>query len=424
MSLCKTSEEALACIKSGQRVFIQGGAATPANLVRGLIAHANRLRNVEIIHIHTEGPAPHADPAYKESFRVANLFVGANMRKNLDYDRVDYLPCFLSEVPILFRSGKRPIDVALIHVSAPDKHGFCSLGTSVDVTRTAVEVADVVIAQVNSKMPRVHGDGFIHLSEFDHYVEVDELLPEHKPNQLKKEEMAIGRYCAGLVEDGATLQAGIGSIPDAALSSLSSHRNLGIHTELFSDGLLKLIECGAVNNSCKKIQAGKTVSGFMMGTQNLYRFVHDNPSIVQLDITYVNDPAVIRRNPKVTAINSAVEVDLTGQVCADSIGHRIISGVGGQMDFIRGAALSPGGKPIIAITSRSAKGVPRIVPQLKCGAGVVTTRAHVHYIVTEYGVADLFGKTLGERAKALINVAHPDDREALGRAWRETRTML
>ncbi|OFZ39791.1 MAG: 4-hydroxybutyrate CoA-transferase, partial [Bdellovibrionales bacterium GWC1_52_8] len=321
MSLHKTPTEALSCLQSGHRVFIHGGAATPFKLLEGLIGNAKRIRGVELIHIHTEGKADYANEEYKDSFRITNLFVGANMRKKLDYDRVDYLPCFLSEIPMLFRSGKRPIDIALIHVSAPDEHGFCSLGTSVDVARTAVEVAQIVVAQVNKQMPRVHGDGFIHISEIDHYIEVDEILPEHRPAPLREDEKAIGRFCAELVEDGATLQTGIGNIPDAVLASLTGHRNLGIHTELFSDGLLKLLKCGAVNNSKKKVHPGKTVSGFMMGTQELYKYVHNNPSVVQLDITYVNDPAVIRRNPKVTAINSAVEVDLTGQVCADSIGH-------------------------------------------------------------------------------------------------------
>lgn len=419
MSRYSRADEAVSCIESGQRVFIHGSAATPFRLIEGLLANAHRLRNVELIHIHTEGNAAYADPQYKDSFRIANLFIGSNMRNKLDYSRVDYLPCFLHEIPILFRSGKRPVDVALIHVSPPDDHGYCTLGTSVDIARAAVEVAKIVIAQINPNMPRVHGDGFIHISEIDRFIEVDDPLPEHKPRPLREDEKAIGRHAASLIEDGATLQTGIGAIPDAVLASLTDRRHLGVHTEMWTDGMLKLLQSGAIDNSQKKVHPGKVVSGFMMGTQNLYRYVNDNPSVVQLDIGYVNDPSVIRRNPKVTAINSAVEVDLTGQVCADSVGHRIISGVGGQMDFMRGASLSPGGKPIIAISSRSTKGHARIVPTLRAGAGVVTTRAHVHYIVTEFGVADLYGKTLNERAKALISIAHPDDREALDRAWCE-----
>jgi len=413
------AEDAVACIKSGQRVFIHGGVATPERLIDGLLAHAGRLRDVELIHIHTEGKAKYANPEFKDSFKIVNLFVGSNIRKKVDYDRVDYLPCFLHEIPQLFRSGKRPINVALIHVSPPDPHGFCTLGVSVDVARAAVEVAEVIIAQVNQQMPRVHGDGFIHMDEIDHFIEIDEPLMNHIVHPLKANEKAIGRFAAELIEDGATLQMGIGAIPDAVLDFLTGHKHLGVHTELMSDGVLRLIKAGAVDNSKKKVHPGKTVSGFMMGTRELYDYVHNNPSMVQLDIGYVNDPAVIRRNPKVTAINSAVEVDLTGQVCADSIGPRIISGVGGQTDFMRGASLSPGGKPIIAITSRSEKGFPRIVPMLKHGSGVVTTRAHVHYVITEFGAVDLYGKTLSERAKALISIAHPDDREGLARAWRD-----
>jgi acyl-CoA hydrolase len=291
------------------------------------------------------------------------------------------------------------------------------LGTSVDVAKAAVESAKIVIAQINPKMPRVHGDGFLHLSRIDHWVEIDSPLPEVRPAKVTDTERAIGNYTATLVEDGATLQIGIGSVPDAVLGALRNHRNLGVHTEMWSDGLLELIKCGAVNNSRKVKHPGETVSGFVIGTRDLYDFIDDNPSVVQLDIAYVNDPAVIAQNPKVTAINSAVEVDLTGQVCADSVGCRVISGVGGQMDFIRGAAMSEGGKPIVAITSRTAKGRSRIVPILNPGAGVVTTRGHVHYVITEYGIADLYGKTLGQRAKALIEIAHPQDRESLDKAW-------
>jgi acyl-CoA hydrolase len=399
-------------------VFIQGAAATPHQLIQGLVERADELEDVEIIHLHTEGDAPYARPEYARSFRLANLFVGPNLRGRQVSERIDYLPCFLSEIPNLFRSRRRPIDVALIHVSRPDAHGFCSLGTSVDVTLAAVESAAIVVAQINHRMPRVHGDGFVHISQFDRFIEIDEPLPSVAPSPSSPEERAIGKLVAGLIEDGSTLQAGIGAIPNAVLSELKGHRHLGVHTEMWTDGMLALLRSGAVDNSRKAVHPGKTVSGFLMGTQALYDFVHDNPSVIQLDIGYVNSPTTIARNPKVVAINSAVEVDLTGQVCADSIGSRIISGVGGQMDFIRGASLSTGGKPIIAMTSRTQRGVPRIVHTLQPGAGVVTTRAHVHYVVTEHGIADLYGKTLSERARELIRIAHPADREELGHRWR------
>ncbi|MEM7435332.1 MAG: acetyl-CoA hydrolase/transferase C-terminal domain-containing protein [Myxococcota bacterium] len=408
-------------VSSNQRVFIHGGAATPLRLVDALVAQSSRLRNVELIHLHTSGTADYAKPEYARSFRVANLFVGQNMRAQLDGDRVDYLPLFLSEIPKLFRSRARPLDVALVQVSPPDKWGYCSLGVSVDVARAAVDSAKVVIAQINSHMPRVHGDGFVHVDELDWLVEHDEPLPEVPALDPSEEELAIGHHAAELIEDGATLQMGIGAVPDAVLAALKGHRYLGVHTEMWSDGLLPLLECGAVDNSRKVVHRGRTVSGFVIGTRRVYDFVDDNPKIVQYDIEYVNRVNVISRNPKVTAINSAVEVDLTGQVCADSIGHRVISGVGGQMDFIRGAMVSDGGKPIIALTSRTKKGTPRIVPTLRPGAGVVTTRAHVRYVVTENGAVDLYGATLNERAELLISIAHPDDQEALESAWHETR---
>lgn len=418
-----SASAAIAALAPGQRVFVRGGAATPERLLDAVAAEAERLTDLELIHLHTHGSAPHAQVGPARHLRVANLFVGANMRKLLDGDRVDYLPCFLSEIPALFRSGRRPLDVALLHVSPPDRHGLCTLGTSVDIARAAFDAAKIVIAQINPRMPRVHGDGVIAFSDLDHYVEVDDPLPEPPAHALGDAERAIGRHCAELIEDGSCLQMGIGAVPDAVLGALSGHRHLGIHTEMWSDGALALLESGAVDNSRKSIHPGRTISGFVMGSRKLYDFVDDNPEVMQLDIGYVNDTRVISRNAKVVAINSAVEVDLTGQICADSIGHRIISGVGGQMDFIRGASLSPGGKPIIALTSRTERGASRIVATLRPGAGVVTTRAHVHYVVTEHGIADLYGKTLAERARALIAIAHPDDRESLDRAWRETRLV-
>ena len=412
-------DKAVEVIQSNHRVFVHGGAATPHVLLKALFLQGDRLKNVELIHLHLEGSVPHTEETFKKSFKSVSLFVGQNLRKALDYECIDYLPCFLSEIPGLFRSKKRPLDVALLHVSPPDQHGFCSLGVSVDIAHAAVESAGIIIAQINPNMPRVHGDGFLHLSRIDYCVEVNEPLPQITPHPISPIEKKIGDYVASLIDDGATLQIGIGSVPDAILASLSNHKHLGLHSEMWSDGALALIESGVIDNSKKVFIRGRSVSGFVTGTQKLYDFINDNPSVVQLDIGVVNLPSIIAQNPKVAAINSAVEVDLTGQICADSIGSRIISGVGGQMDFMRGATLSQGGKPIIAMTSRTVKGVPRIVSQLQLGAGVVTTRAHVHYVVTEYGVIDLFGKTLKERADALISIAHPEDRVKLEKEWKE-----
>lgn len=417
MQKMSSAEKAIEVIRPGQRIFVHGGAATPLSLLSAIFLQADRLKNIELIHLHLEGKLFYNEEKVRKNFKVANLFVGKNVRDALDYENIDYLPCFLSEIPLLFRSKKRPIDVALIHVSPPDQHGFCSLGVSVDIAFAAVEVASVVIAQINPNMPRVHGDGFIHTSQIDYCIEVNDPLPEIAPHQMTAVKRKIGEYAANLIEDEATLQIGIGAVPDAVLASLTNHKHLGIHSEMWSDGALALIESGVVDNSKKVIYPGRTVSGFVIGTQRLYNFINDNPSVVQLDIAFVNRPSVIAKNPKTTAINSAIEVDLTGQVCADSVGSRIISGAGGQLDFMRGATLSKGGKPIIALTARTCKGASRIVSQLKLGAGVVTTRAHVHYVITEYGVVDLFGKTLKERAEALIGIAHPDDRVNLENEW-------
>lgn len=407
---------AVAAVESGQRVFVHGGVATPLGLVDALVARAGELRNVELIHLHTSGTAAYADRKYAGSFHVVNLFVGPNLRGRLDHDRVDYLPVFLSEIPALFRSSRRP-DVALIQVSTPDRHGYVSLGTSVDVARAAVDAATVVIAQVNPRMPHVHGDGILHLDRIHHWYEESRELPEVPPEPIGPLERAIGHHVASLIEDGATMQMGIGSIPNAVLAELGNHRHLGLHTEMWSDGALPLLRAGVIDNSMKVVHPGRSISGFVSGTRALYDFIDDNPTVMQLDIGYVNRADVIRQNPRATAVNSAVEVDLTGQVCADSIGDAIISGVGGQMDFIRGASLSPGGKPIIALPSRTGRGQRRVVSRLRPGAGVVTTRAHVHFVVTEHGVADLYGRTLSERARALIAIAHPEDREELAREW-------
>ncbi len=411
-----TAEQAVQCIKSGDRVFIHGVAAAPQHLIRAMTQRAPELRDVEIVHLHTEGDAPYAARELKDSFHVNALFVGGNVRTALAEGHADYIPVFLSEVPNLFRRGILPLDVAMLHVSPPDKHGFCTLGVSIDVARAAFETAKCVIAQVNPQMPRTQGDALIHVDSISCLVEVDEPLFEVPVPQLTEADIGIGRHIAELIEDGATLQMGIGSIPNAVLAALGDHKDLGVHTEMFSDGVIQLVEKGVINGRRKIKHPGRLVAGFVMGTRKLYDFIDDNPQVLMLDIAYVNDTAVIRRNPKVTAINSAIEVDITGQVCADSIGRRQYSGVGGQMDFIRGASLSEGGKPIIALQSETSRGESKIVPFLKEGAGVVSTRAHVHYIVTEFGVANLYGKNLRQRASELIRIAHPDHRDALEKA--------
>ena len=410
-----TAEEAVKNIKSGERVFLHSAAATPQLLVDALTARGDQLGGVELVSIHTEGPAPYLDPRFDGVFHLNTFFVGANTREAVARGMASYIPVFLSEIPALFRSGRMPLDVALVQVSPPDKHGFCSIGVSVDISNAAIETAKHVIAQVNENMPRVHGNGIIHVSGIDALVRCDSPIFEIDPPALSPVELKIGGFIAGLVEDGATLQTGIGAIPDAALRSLCHHKDLGMHTEMFSDGVMELVECGALTGRKKFKQWGKIVAGFCMGSRALYDFVDDNPLIEMRDISYVNDTSVIRTNPKVTAINSALEVDITGQVCADSLGSNQYSGVGGQVDFIRGAALSDGGKPIIALNSVTSRGQSKIVARLKPGASVTTSRAHVHYVVTEYGVAYLYGKNLRQRATALIGVAHPDHREQLER---------
>ncbi len=410
-----TADEAVRLIRSHSRVFVHGGAATPSVLLDALVRRAAELEQVETVHLHLEGDAPHARTEFGRAFRPNVFFCGANMRTAVAEGRADYLPVFLSEIPLLFRNGVLPLDAALLHVSPPDEHGFVSLGTSVDTALAAAETARTLIAQVNARMPRTLGDGSLHVSRFAALVPVDVPLPEHAPAAVGVVEQSIGRTIAGLVENGATLQTGIGAIPDAVLLALSGHRGLGVHTEMFSDGLLPLIESGVVTNEHKRRQKGKTVASFVIGTRRVFDFIDDNPAVEMRDCSYVNDTSIIREQPKMTAINSAIEVDLTGQVVADSIGERIYSGVGGQMDFIRGATLSPGGKAIIALPSMTTRGESRIVAQIRPGAGVVTTRAHVHYVVTEHGVADLYGKNLRQRAKALTAIAAPVVRESLER---------
>lgn len=415
MHQASTAIEAVSSIQSGDRIYIHGMAAAPQALVKALAARKDELTDVEIVQLHTEGVAPYAEPGMEGHFRVNALFVGGNIRKAVNEGRADFIPVFLSEVPKMFLQRIIPLDAVLIQVSPPDKHGFCSLGVSIEATRAAVLSAKKVIAQVNRLMPRTHGDGLIHISSLTSYFEHDEPLPEHSPGAPGEIESQIGRYCAELIEDGSTLQMGIGGIPDAVLAAMTSHRDLGVHSEMFSDGVIDLVQRGVINGSKKRVHPGKLVASFVLGSRRLFDFVDDNPQVAMLDVGYINDAAVIRRNPKVVAINSAIEVDITGQVCADSIGTRIYSGIGGQMDFIRGASLSEGGKPMIALPSVTSRGESRIVPELKAGGGVVTTRANVHYIITEYGVAYLYGKNLRQRAIALASIAHPDHREMLNR---------
>ena len=403
-------------LKPGQSIFIHGGAATPLKLIELMMNEADRLSDMEILHLHTEGDVPYAR---HKAFRVSNLFVGKNMRAAMDYDSVDYIPCFLSEIPLLFRKGIKKLDVAFIQVSPPDEHGHVSLGVSVDCAKAASEMADIVIAEINPHMPRIHGDGFIHINDIDFAIEVEREIYSPQRHALTQTELLIGKHASELIEDGATLQLGIGAIPDAVCSHLKGHKDLGIHTEMWSDGAFDLIKAGAVTNKHKKFHQGKTTSCFMIGSKEMYQYVNDNMSVLNLEASYTNYPINIIRNPKVTAVNSATEIDLTGQVCADSIGHKIISGVGGQMDFMRAAGLSEGGKPILALSSTTKSGASRIQVRLKDGAGVVTTRAHVHHIVTEYGAVNLYGRTLGERAKLLISIAHPDHRENLARDWHD-----
>ena len=416
----QTAEKALSVIQSGQRVFVQGSAQTPLYLLRELARQSARLNDVELVFITVQGDIVVDRPEYEGRFNINCMFVSESVREAIHKGRADFIPVFLSDIPDLFQKGYLPIDVAIVQVSPPDRHGYCSLGVSVDIARSAVNTARYLIAQVNPSVPRTHGDSQIHISRFTSLVLHEEALPEVDYGaKVAEEDLKIGRIIAEMIEDGSTLQMGIGTIPDGVLKALINHKNLGVHTEMCSDGIIDLVERDVVNNSRKKIHPFKTVTGFAVGTRKLYDYVNDNPSFVFLDIDYVNDPHVIRRNPKVVAINSAIEVDLTGQVCADSIGPYQYSGIGGQMDFMRGAALSEGGKPIIALTSRTKKGVSRIVPYLKQGAGVVTTRGHVHYVVTEYGAAHLYGKNLRQRSKALTEIAHPDDREALEKTFFE-----
>ncbi len=417
MAKIVSAAEAVSFIQSGNRVYVQAAAAAPTVLTKALTERASELRNVEMCHLHTEGDAPYANPALAESFHVNSFFIGKNVRHTLQAGNGSYTPVFLSELPLLFRNNILPLDAVFIHVSPPDHHGYCSLGVSVEASLAAVESAKLVIAQVNPRMPRMFGDGLIHVSEIDYMVDVDTPIYEGHASTITPEEDKIGAYVASLIEDESTLQMGIGSIPNAALAKLGNHKNLGLHTEMFSDGVIDLIEKRVINCDYKGTVRGRALATFLIGSQRLYNFVHDNPFIEMKESSFVNDTVNIRKNNKMVAINSAIEVDLTGQVCADSIGANMYSGVGGQMDFIRGASLSKGGKAIIALPSVTKTGKSRIVPHLQMGAGVVTTRSHVNYVITENGIADLYGKTLRQRVTELVKIAHPNHQESIEREY-------
>ncbi|WP_332029766.1 acetyl-CoA hydrolase/transferase family protein [Kaistella sp.] len=412
-----SAEEAVSMIQSGNRIFSHGSACTPNLLIDELARQSSRLRGVEFVSITQQGNVEVAKPQYKDSFYINSLFVSTPVRDAVNSDRGDFVPVFLSEIPTLFKKGLLPIDVAMVTVSPPDQHGYCTLGTSVDVARSAVDTAKIIIAQVNPRMPRTHGDGMIHYTKIHKMVwHEEELLTVDYGAKVGEEELLIGKNVAEIIDDRATLQMGIGTIPDAVLKCLNNHKDLGIHTEMISDGIVELVANDVITNKYKGTHSNRTITSFAFGTRKLYDYIDDNPSFAFMDVEHVNYPINIMKNKNMVAINSAIEIDLTGQVCADSIGTFQFSGIGGQMDFMRGAALSDGGKPIIAISSRTKKGVPRIVPFLKPGAGVVTTRGHIHYVVTEFGTAYLYGKSLRQRAKALIDISHPDDREMLEKA--------
>lgn len=420
-----TAEEAVKVIKSGDRVFLTGNVSVPQQLLAALVKHAPNLQDVEICQALTVGSADYVSPEMEGHLRVNSMFISANIRKAVQEGRADFTPVLLSEFPLLFKRGVLPIDVAVVHVSTPDEHGFCSLGVEVGLTKSAAESAKVIIAEVNDKMPRTLGDSFIHVSRLTHIVPVNYPIPEHRMASEGNSEIVekIAGHVASLIPDGATMQLGIGSIPDAVLKFLSGKKDLGIHTELFSDGVIELVNAGVLTNARKSLHPGKIVAGFILGTGKLYEWVNDNPMVEMHPTEYVNDPFVIAQNDRMVAVNSAIEVDLTGQVCADSIGPKLFSGVGGQLDFIYGASRSKGGVPIIALPSvanlKDGTQLSKITAMLKPGAGVVTSRNHVRFVVTEHGIADLYGKTIRQRAQALIKVAHPQFQDELQRQAKE-----
>ena len=413
-----TPDEAVRAVRSGDHVHISATSNTPACLVEALCrrGRSGELRGVRIHHLHTEGPAPYADPAFEGVFQLDSFFVGPNARRSTQQGYADYIPVFLGETQRLYREGYLPCDVALIQVSPPDERGYVSLGTSVDASVAAVEKARVVIAVINPHVPHTYGDGLIHASRIHFFVEDDAPLETVHFALPDAVEAAIGKHCASLIEDGATLQMGIGAIPNAVLTQLSGHKNLGIHTEMFADGVIDLVEKGVINGENKAIDRGQMVATFLLGSKRLYDYTHCNDRVLMKDVGYTNDPFIIAKNPKATAINSALQVDLTGQISADSLGTKCYSGVGGQIDFFYGASRSAGGKPILAMPSVTEKGISKIAPILLPGAGVVTTRAHAHWLVTEFGAVNLYGRSLQERARLIIGIAHPDHREALDRA--------
>jgi len=420
-----SAEEAVKAVRSGDHVWVHAGCNNPEELIVAMVARAGELEDVEVSHLLTFGRADYAAPEYEGSFRHRALFTGPNVRTAVNEGRADFVPVHLSQVPRLIHEGHVKVDVALVHISPPDEHGFCSFGVGVECTKAAAERARTVIALVNKQMPRSLGDCFIHVSKLTHVVEVDRLpLELPQAGEIGDVARSIGGNIAELIEDGSTLQMGIGEIPDAVLLFLKEKRNLGIHTEMFSDGVVELVEAGVITNEAKTLHRGKTVASFILGSRKTFRFLDNNPFVEFHPSDYVNDPFIIAQNENMIAINSALAVDITGQVCADSLGRRIYSGFGGQVDFIRGAARSKKGKPVIALPATAKKGeVSRIVDSLSEGSGVVTTRADVHWVVTEWGIASLFGKSLRERALALIEIAHPDFREDL-RAAARRRSLL
>ncbi len=413
-----TAQEAVKVIKSNDRIHLHSVAVTPHPLINAMCERGRNkeFRNVRIQHIHTEGPAPYADPEFEGVFQLESFFVGHNVRQQTQAGFADYIPVFLHETQRLIREGYLKVNVAMIQVSVPDNFGYVSLGTSVDSTLAAVENADTVIAIVNPNVPRAFGDAMFHISDIDLFVEDDSPLFSIEPGLISDTDRKIGRFVAELVEDGATLQMGIGAIPNAVLTMLGNHKDLGVHSEMFADGILPLVEKGIVNGKNKKIDKGRLVATFLMGSKKLYDFVDNNPGVAMQDVKYTNRVNVIAKNPKVTAINSALQIDITGQVCADSIGIKQYSGVGGQIDFLRGASLSKGGKPIIAMPSTTNKGLSKIASILAPGAGVVSTRANIHWFITEFGAVNLYGRTLQDRAKMIISIAHPEHQEGLDKA--------
>jgi acyl-CoA hydrolase len=415
MNRASSPGEAVSLLGSGMKVFVHGASATPTPLLDAMVRRPN-LEGIKLYHLHLAGPTPFTEPEHSGRFLSISFFTGPAQRKPIEEARADFMPIFLSDIPGLFQTGQIPLDAALLQLSPPDSHGWCSLGTSVDAARAAADTARIIIAEINEQMPRTHGAAHVPFDRVSSFIHTDRPLHEHPREPISEVHARIGRFIADLVEDGSTLQLGIGGIPDAVLARLGDKRDLGIHTEMFSDGLVDLYSTGAITNRLKAIHPNRIVTSFVTGTRRLFDFVRDNPAVEFHPCDRTNDTALLRKLERLVAINSAIEIDLTGQVCADSIGHRIFSGIGGQMDFIRGAALSRGGKPIIALPSTAAGGsVSRIVPVLKPGAGVVTTRGHVHWVVTEFGVVNLHGKTLRERSEALISIAHPDFRAELSR---------